>query len=159
MNGVRRGLGFWIAAWAIAVATQVGLPFLPFGDTPIGNAYLLFWIVVIAAGLCIVASIGVLWRAWVQDTAELGLVGVFFLAVSILPFVHGLTTPGVLVGPNEATMTSVLWATPLACAAAAPMLAPRRWAAAILGHWRSWAIVHIALQASIGVGLLIEPTL
>ena len=47
------------------------------------------------------------WRAFRTDTAELAWLGLFFLSVSLLPLVHGLTTPGVIYGPNEATMVSV----------------------------------------------------
>ncbi|MEZ5294750.1 MAG: hypothetical protein R2697_00310 [Ilumatobacteraceae bacterium] len=39
--------------------------------------------------------------------AEIGLLGTALMVTSVLPLVHGLTTPGVLYGDNEAFRTSI----------------------------------------------------
>ena len=73
---------------------------------------LLFWLVVVAASLCAVAALSLMVVARRNDQPELGFVALFFLAASILPLAHGVTTPGVLYGQNSATAASVFWAFP-----------------------------------------------
>jgi hypothetical protein len=65
----------------------------------------MFWIVVSGASLCVVGSLLVLSRACRAGEVELAYLGLFFLAVSVLPFVHGLTTPGVLYGDDDTVAT------------------------------------------------------
>lgn len=149
----------WAAAWATAVALQLVASTVPGAARTIGSPTLLFWIVVVAAGGCVIASIALLRRAWVDDTAELGIIAAFAFAVSLLPLVHGLTTPGVLYGPNAATMTSVLWALPLALIAAAPLLLPRRWAGRWSTRWRAWVALNLTGQTALAASLLVEPDL
>ena len=82
----------------------------------------LFFVVLIAASGCVVTSLAVLRLAWRDNRSELGFLSSFFFAVSMLPLVHGLTTPGVLYGPNAATMASAFWAVPLAAGCGLPQL-------------------------------------
>lgn len=143
--------------WSVAAGIQLVVPSLPGGDRTIGSPTLLFWVVVIAATGCVATSAAAIVWAWVDDTAELGLHGAFFMGVSILPLVHGLTTPGVLYGPNPAAMSSVLWALPISSLAAVPLLAPRRRIGPVLRRWRWWVGVSVVLQVAIGVVLLVWP--
>ncbi|MGE0141183.1 MAG: HD domain-containing phosphohydrolase [Ilumatobacteraceae bacterium] len=159
MSVRRPGVVAWAAAWMTAIALQLVASIVPGADRTIGSATLLFWIVVVAAGGCVIASSTLLVRAWLDDTAELGIIAAFAFAVSVLPLVHGLTTPGVLYGPNPATMTSVLWALPLAIVAALPLLLPRSRASWWSTRWRAWVTVNVAIQMSLAIALLIEPSL
>jgi hypothetical protein len=89
----------------------------------------LFWIVLVAASLCAVAALATHYVARKDDLAELGLMSGFTFALSALPLVHGLTTPGVLFESNAATMSSVLWSTPIAALAVLPLAFSRARAA------------------------------
>lgn len=149
----------WATAWLVAIALQLVASIVPGADRAIGSATLLFWVVVVAAGGCVIASVALLCRAWVDDTAELGVIAAFAFAVSVLPLVHGLTTPGVLYGANSATMTSVLWALPLALVAAAPLLLPRSRSAWWSRRWRAWVSVNLVVHATFAVALLVTPNL
>ena len=102
----------------------------------VGTPDQLFAIVVIAASLCAAAAIALLWRAHQTDTVELAWVGLFFFACSMLPLVHGITTPGVLYGPNAATASSIALAIPLGLAAAAPAALGRYHM--LSRRWRGW---------------------
>ena len=121
---------------------------------------MLFTIVVIAASLCVVASLVVLDAAWKRDGAELGILAAFSMVASLLPLVHGLTTPGVLYGPNAATMSSVIVGLPLASIAVSPLVVPRaavsRW---ISRRWKRWVGVNLIVLFVLSAGLLIRPSL
>ena len=117
----------WLATWAAPALLQLSLSSVLPDWAVFGSALTLFWVVVIAAGLCAVTSTAVIARAVRRNESELGYTGLFFLAVSVLPLVHGITTPGVLYEENAATMSSVFWSVPAALVMAAPMLAPTRW--------------------------------
>ena len=85
--------------------------------------------------------------------AELGLIGAFAMAISVLPLVHGVTTPGVWYGPNDATMSSVFWALPIGALAAVPLVAPRaRWSRAVTRRWRLALIADVVLVVSVAPG-------
>ncbi len=116
----------WMLCWTVPAVLQAGLALgLPdFGVA--GSAAGLFWLVVVAATGCAVVAAAVLARAYRRREAELGYIGLFFMAVSILPLVHGITTPGVLYGENAATMSSVQWSVPVALLLAWPLLIPVR---------------------------------
>ena len=86
-----------------------------------GGPTLLFWVVVIAAGLCAVVAAALMWYSVRTDAPELSWVGLYFWAASVLPLVHGITTPGVLYGENAATMSSVQWSVPVALLLAWPL--------------------------------------
>ncbi len=119
----------------------------------------LFWVVVIAASLCVVASVAVIRVAVRDELAEVGLIGGFFFAVSVLPLVHGITVPGVVYGPNPATMASVFWALPIASMIASPMVAPRPVRAVLVRHWRSWVGTWCCVVVTLAVALLVDPAL
>lgn len=159
MTNRRPGLAAWAGGWAGAIALQLVAAVVPGADRSIGSAVLLFWIVVVGAGGCVIASSMLLARALCDDTAELGVVAAFAFAVSVLPLVHGLTTPGVLYGANAATMTSVLWALPLALVAALPLLLPRRWAPRWSPYWRVWVAGNIVVEVAFAIALLVAPDL
>jgi hypothetical protein len=124
------------------------------------SATALFWIVLVAASLCAVAAIATNYVARQDDLAELGLMSGFTFALSVLPLVHGITTPGVLFGPNVATMSSVLWATPVAAVAILPLAFPRtRLAMFVLAHWKRSVSTYIFVVSALSTGLLIQPSL
>lgn len=152
-----RGRNAWGATWAVVVALQLSMPAWPGSDEQLGSARSLFWLVVVAASLCVVGSLSLLVRAWRDDTAEAGLIATWFHAVSLLPLVHGITVPGVLYDENPATVTAVLWALPAASLAAAPLLLPRRWRTRALKRWRRWAGANVALHAALAFLLLAKP--
>jgi HD-GYP domain-containing protein (c-di-GMP phosphodiesterase class II) len=156
----RPWLGVWIAAWCALVALQLGASLLP-GTTPLWvQPSALFWIVVVAASLCALAAAALLVEAHTSDLAEVGLLGAFTMAVSLLPLVHGLTVPGVLYGANAATMSSVFVAVPVASLALLPLLAPRtRPGRAVLRRWRAFVAVHIGATAALCGALLARPSL
>lgn len=113
----------WITTWTLlwqSAAAALGASHAIW-SSPTG----LFVIVVAAASLCVIASIVLVVVAWTNESAELGLRGAFAFAMSILPLVHGLTTPGVLYGSNAATTSSVLWALPIGSLALVPLISPR----------------------------------
>ena len=150
----------WIVCWAGLIAVQWAAAVLPgtraLWASPVG----LFVIVTIAASLCAVAAVTVLVVAHRQDLAELGLVGAFGFSVSVLPLVHGLTVPGVLYGPNPATMSSVLLALPLASVAVVPLVAPRAaWSIGVMRNWRAFVAVHVVEVLLVAVALLVRPSL
>jgi len=105
-----RFTGRWIASWSIPAAVQIVLSLWVATSVTIGSPTLLFWIVVVAASLCVVSSTAVIARSFGRDEADLGFLGLFFYAVSALPLVHGLTTPRVIFGDSTSNMTSVLLA-------------------------------------------------
>ncbi len=146
-------------AWLMASFTQLVLPALPGGQQPVGSPTALFWVVVVAASGCVITSALVIGRAWTDDIAEIGLHGAFFMGVSALPLVHGLTTPGVLYQANDATMSSVLVAVPVSSLAAAPLLITDRRVDVILRRWRTWVAGCVGLQFLLGALLLAWPSL
>ncbi|MEM9656567.1 MAG: HD-GYP domain-containing protein [Actinomycetota bacterium] len=112
----------------------------------------LFWLVVIAASLCVVTAgaVGVL--AHRIDQLELAVVAAFFFSGSMLPLVHGITTPGVLYGDNMATMTAVSLAIPAGAAAAG-------FVAHGPGRWRVRLVTSGLLIAALAGLLLIVPSI
>lgn len=150
----------WAAVWVLAVAWQVGSATLG-GTRAFGaNPHLLFWIVVIAASLCVVASLVVIAVAWRSDLAELGVLGAFGIAVSALPLVHGLTVPGVLYGANDATLSSVLWALPVASVVALPVVfSSSSWARTLLRQWKLWSVGCSAAAVAVALALLVNTSL
>ena len=146
----------WIMTWLVPVTAQLTLS-LAFPESAVfWGPTALFWVVVVAASGCVITSAAVLARAFRRDEAELGYLGLFFLAVSVLPLIHGLTTPGVIFGENQATMSSVQWSIPVALFATAPMLFPKAGQQIFTSRiWRLWAAVAIVSIVGLGGALLI----
>lgn len=149
--------GRWVATLAVPAGLQIALSLWIVPTTSFGSAALLFWVVVIAASLCAVTSVAVLARSFASDEADLGSLGLFFYAVSVLPLVHGLTTPGVLFDANTSTMTSVLLAIPTGLIAVVPFaLSRRRQSMWFRRHWRAWVVAWVVVMTAISAALLID---
>ncbi|MEM9202148.1 MAG: HD domain-containing phosphohydrolase [Actinomycetota bacterium] len=110
----------------------------------------LFWLVVIAASLCVLTAAGVGVLAHRLDQVELAVVAVFFLGGSALPLVHGITVPGVLYDDNPATMTAVFLAIPAGALAA-------QFVAYGPGRWRVRLLCASSLIVWLGALLLMYP--
>ncbi len=156
----RSWLGEWIAVCCAVVGLQVTASVLP-GTTPLWvSPTALFWIVVVAASLCVVSSAAVVVVAARGDLAEVGLLGAFAMAISALPLVHGITVPGIIYGPNDATMSSIFWALPVASLALLPLVAPRSAIGkATLRNWRSFVGIHLTASLGLATALLVHPSL
>ena len=125
---------------AVSAATLIG----PSASSTWENPELLFTLVTVTAAACVIASTITIALADQRDMAEIGLLGTALMVTSVLPLVHGLTTPGVLYGDNEAFRTSIYLALPVAVVVALPLMRPRsrfgRWAAR---HWRDWTLLAL----------------
>ena len=90
----RRGLAAaYVAVFVAPFLIQLGFS-LAWPDRGVsGSPELLFAIVVVAATLCVVTSALILWRGFTTKAPELVWLGLFYYSVSILPLVHGITTP------------------------------------------------------------------
>jgi len=158
-----RSVAYLRALWvAILAAPSLTILLLlasnPAAGTP--RPTLLFWIVVVAASLCVVASLLVLQRAWRRNERELGYLAVFFLTASCLPLLHGLTTPGVVFGPNEATMSSVFWTIPTAALLSLPaVMGNHELRSRIDAHWQTWCLWAIGVIVTICAMLVIQTDL
>lgn len=145
----------WIASFLVPGLVQFALSSGDFGrqyESPL----VLFWLVVIAASGCVVIAAALLLRANRRDEPELGYIAVFFFAVSALPLVHGITTPGVIYGNNPTTMAAVVWAIPTGLLASAPMLLPERLRRRIAPAVASWWIPSaVAVISTLAVALLV----
>jgi len=135
-------------SWALVVAGVAAATALtlvgPASTVVWENPQLLFTLVTVTAAACVIASTVVVALADRRDMAEVGLLGTALMATSVFPLVHGLTTPGVLYGDNEAFHTSTFLALPVAVAVATPLFRPSsgfgRWAAR---HWRDWTLLSL----------------
>lgn len=118
----------------------------------------LFVIVTVAASLCTVAALALLWVAHRRELAEAGVLGAGLTVVSVLPLVHGLTAPGVLYGPNQAVTTSAFASLPLALITMAPLLARHGRVGSWVGrHWRAWSIAWVVASCGFATVLLARP--
>ncbi len=144
---------------AAVVLVQVAVT-VAFNDIQWTAPVLLFWGVVIAASLCFVAAICLMALAHRNQQAELGFVALFFVSASLLPLVHGITTPGVLYAQNSATAASVFWAVPVGIAAMSPGLLRSHWIGrSIAARWQRWAVAWILIMAAISGTMLVSPNL
>jgi len=132
----RPGLLVVGGSWIMAMIVQT-LPLVLGSGPKMGSMTLLFWLVVGAASSCVATSLMLLGLALRRDIPELGMVAGFFLVGSLLPLVHGITTPGVLYGDNTSTVAAVFLTVPLASIVPTPTLFGRtRLGRAILNGWR-----------------------
>lgn len=150
----------WLLTWTVPVAVQLVFSLTMPSTGVYGSVTFLFWLVVIAASGCVITSGAVLFRAFRRQEPELGYLGLFFLAVSILPLVHGVTTPGVLYGQNSATMAAVQWSIPAALVATAPVLLPgalqRKQTARMWFIWSTFCVLALGIGS---VTMLFRPNL
>jgi HD-GYP domain-containing protein (c-di-GMP phosphodiesterase class II) len=157
-TSARRVQAVVAGAWTVAAIGQltvdrlVGWHF----DLPVIS----FALVVVAAGLCVVLAAFLLHHGFSAGLAETTLLGSFLLAVSLLPFAHGLLMPGVLYGPNDATTVTVLAAVPVGSVALFPLLAPDN----LLAHrlvrgWRPFVVAHVSIVVALTVLALAAPNL
>ncbi|MEO8697295.1 MAG: HD-GYP domain-containing protein [Acidimicrobiales bacterium] len=153
------GTVIWATVAFVGAATVIVTSVGPVARTVWVSAIALFWIVTIAAGLCVLAALWVLRVAHRDDRAEIGILGSSLLVVSVLPLVHGLTAPGVVYGANSAVVASVYLSLPIACITAFPLLADGSAAARFVGrHWRWWSGISATVTTTIAAALLIWPT-
>jgi len=149
-----------VAVWALwTTGMVVQLAPLVLGSGPqFGSMTVLFWLIVVAASLCVVSAGALLALGWRRNAPELGVVAGFFLAGSILPLVHGITSPGVLYGENTATTVSVFLTMPLAAALALPSLFGRTPVGRfILQRWKRWVSGWLVIVVAVASALLIAP--
>ncbi|MGE0140885.1 MAG: HD-GYP domain-containing protein [Ilumatobacteraceae bacterium] len=153
------GLARLAGAWVVLVSVQLLLSWS--GDVlVVEHPGVLAAAVIVAAGLCVVAALVLLVVAHVRDQAELGVLGVVFLAISLLPLVHGITTPGVWFGPNSSSAVAVLVAPLLASGAVAPVVfRGARWSRWLMRRWRSWTAGWLVVVTNAATLLLAAPTL
>lgn len=155
----RPGLLVVSVLWLFGMLVQLA-PVVVGSGPEVGSMMVLFWLVVIAASACVVTSSALLVLGWRRDVPELGMVAAFFLAGSMLPLVHGITTPGVIYGDNTATMLSVFLAIPIASAIALPTLFGRTHAGRyLLSRWKGWVTSWVGLSLVLSAVLLIAPNL
>jgi putative nucleotidyltransferase with HDIG domain len=151
-----RARGWIIGLWIVALAT---LLLASVASDQVWQApTLLFWIVVIGAGGCAAFAGALVLRAFASGSAETALFGSFVWAISILPFAHGLLTPGVLYEANEAFVLSVQLAIPIGALSVLPLALPRsRVANRVASHWRWLVPAHMAAAAAVAAALLAWP--
>jgi putative nucleotidyltransferase with HDIG domain len=154
----RSRLGGWLLIAAGVAATQLGSSQV--NGVVLRAPWALFLIVLVAASGCVCTSAVVLWLADRDDRADVGFLGSFFMAVSALALVHGLTTPGVLFDDNAATMSSVFWSVPVAVVGSIPQLLRStsfgRWAYA---HWRPIVTAEVGFTIAVCGALLVRTDL
>lgn len=157
-SSTRPGSALW---WSVTLGVGSVVAFLLIGPPQTvvwRSSTALFVIVTIAASLCTVAAVALLWVAHRRQLAEAGILGAGLTVVSVLPLVHGLTAPGVLYGPNQAVTTSAFASLPLALITMAPLLAPSGQARAWVGrHWRAWSIGWVVMSCGLATLLLVRP--
>ena len=119
---------------------------------------LLFWVVVLAAGQCVLLAFGFLVHSVRRNRAEPALLGAFLLSVSMLPLAHGILTPGVLYEPNDGSMATVQLAVLVGALALVPFARGRSGLSnRLASRWRSIVIAHVALTVSTFVVVLVDP--
>ncbi len=145
-------VGLWFVALATLLLTSVA------SDTVWHAPVVLFWVVVIGAGGCAVFAAALVVRAFASASPENALFGSFVWAISVLPFAHGLLTPGVLYGENAAFVSSVQLAIPVGAISVLPLAIPRsRLANRVASRWRWLVPAHMGASAAVAVVLLVWP--
>lgn len=160
--GHRRSLApLWWFAWVAPALVLLALTARgPLAHATWHSALTLFWLVAIAASLCVLAAIAVIAIGWWRGLGEVAILGAAVLAVSLLPLVHGLTTPGILYAANSATLVSAFLAVPLAMLVALPVILPDlRPLRPLAVHWRGWTAWSIAAIVALAALLLARPDL
>lgn len=152
--------GLWAASWLIPTALQIAFSVWPDPERTLGSAALSFWTIVVATSLCVVASAWTIRHSFVTGEADLGILGMFLMSVSVLPLVHGITTPELIYGDNTATTVSMFLAIPVGLASIAPFAFPHLFAMTWLRrHWRDWVLGWVGAIVVFAVVLLVAPDL
>ena len=142
----------------VLIAVTLGTMFGPLSRQRWEQPDVLFSLVVVAAGFCVVGATIVMALADRREMAEIGLLGSALMAASVLPLVHGLVTPDVLYDNTEAFRSAAFLSLPVAVVVAAPLLRPHsgfgRWAAR---HWRDWTLVSLLGVFVLGSVLVFLP--
>jgi HD-GYP domain-containing protein (c-di-GMP phosphodiesterase class II) len=144
----------------VAILTAITLLsfFGPFHDRRWDQPEVLFTMTVVVASVCMIGATVVIALADRREMAEIGLLGSALMAASVMPLVHGLTTPGVIYEQSDTFRTAAYLALPMAVATAAPLLSPRsrfgRWAAR---HWRDWTLMSTLVVFVTGAVLAFFP--
>jgi len=149
----------FVIASATIIAVEATLAFAANDSQWVAPTFL-FWTVVVAASLCFVAAMGLMFVANRNEQPELGFVALFFVSAALLPLVHGLTTPGVLYGANSATSASVFLAIPVGLLAMSPsLLRSMAFGRSVARHWRPWAAAWILAILALSATMLVSPNL
>ncbi len=146
----------WRRRFAIVAAFIVGWQLMAIVQSDSGSTWtapeVLFVVVVVGAGCCVVGALVLLAIGFEQDLPEVAMLGTFVFAVSALPLVHGITLPGVLYDTNSATDASVLWSIPIGLLAAAPaMFRKTPLLRRGIRNWRAWSAIFLALTVALCV--------
>ena len=148
-----------LVRWVAVVVALVALTAFSLGPSARwGSPVVLFWVVSIGAGLCAVAAALVVVLGVRGEVAEVALAGAALWAASILPFVHGVTAPGVLYGDNAAVILGAFLALPVALVSGFPLIAPQ-WVVSrrAARHWRAWTWASIGVSTVLAIVLLALP--
>lgn len=148
-------------AWLVAMVAAAGVTCL-LAAGPLDVTWeaprFAFAAIVVATGLCLVASLVVVLVGWWRGLAEVAILGAALGGASVLPMAHGLTIPGVLYGPNTTVMVAAFAAVPFALAIAAPILLPRHPVSLVIARrWRTWTVTGFVLALAASAALLIWP--
>ena len=159
MNELSSWLGVRTRWWAAAVLGVGASAFAATRiDTVFGGPRTVFGVTVLGGLLAVAMSVRVLLTAHIEDNAELGLLGGFFVALSLLLAVRGILTPGVVFQTGDAAATAGFWALPWACIGAVPLLLSRTAFGRLVGRvWRVYVIAHASATNALVLGLLAVP--
>lgn len=143
-----------VAALGLAAISVVG----SLGDRTWESPDLLFALTSVSAVVSVIGATVAIALADRRKLAEIGLLGTALMAASILPLVHGITTPGVVFDETGAFRASWFYTLPLAVVLGAPLLAPRsgfgRWASR---RWRDWSLLSLVVVFIVAVVMLFAP--
>jgi HD-GYP domain-containing protein (c-di-GMP phosphodiesterase class II) len=151
------GRSIWTLA-TVAFAFLIAITFFgPLADQRWESPELLFSLVLVVVGVCVLGTTIVIAIADRRELAEVGLLGTALMGAAVMPLVHGLATPGILFGETEAFRTAIFLSLPMSVLVGAPLLTPHsafgRWASR---HWRDWsliALVGVFTMASVVISL------
>ena len=122
------------------------------------SPHLFFWLVLVITTLCAIGGLTVVAIGWRRRLAEIAILGTSITSSSLLAVVHGLTTPGVIYGPNTAIVVSAFVSVPVAVLVAAPVIFPELRASRGIGvHWQAWTVGALLVAGAMAAGLLLGP--
>ncbi len=144
--------------FAVTAVVTAATVLSPIGSSRWVRPELLFSIVTVTAVASVIAATITVAIGDRRNDAEIGLLGTMLMAASVLPLVHGLTTPGVLFDATEAFRTSSFLTMPIALVVGSPLVAPHsafgRWAAR---RWREWTLLSMLGVFVIGALIVFVP--